>query len=115
MTRERKDFGDWGENLAADFLSQKGYHILGKQLHTRIGEIDILAQDGDDLVVVEVKAKADASRGTPEEMVDWKKQRKLIRLAREVSQKFPKLGIRIDVVAIEGDEIRHHINAVEER
>lgn len=114
MTFARKDLGDWGEDEAAEYLAKKNYQILGQKVRTRIGEIDILAQDGMTLVVVEVKAKADASRGTPEEMVDWKKQRKLVRLAKEVNQKFPKYGIRIDVVAIEGEEIRHHVSAVEE-
>ena len=112
MSYERKALGDEGEDRAAKFLVSKRYKILGRQVRTPIGEIDLLAQDGDDLVVVEVKTKTDDSQGTPEEMVDWKKQRKLIRLARQVHQKFPDFGIRIDVIAIEGDEIRHYVNAV---
>ena len=114
MTRQRKDLGDWGENEAAEYLVNKNYRIIGQKVRTRIGEIDILAQDGMTLVVVMVKAKADASRGTPEEMVDWKKQRKLIRLAKEVNQNFPAFGVRIDVIAIEGREVRHHVSAVED-
>jgi len=114
MSRERKKFGDEGEDIAADYLRNKNYHILGKKVRTRIGEVDILAQEGDTIIIVEVKAKADASRGTPEEMIDWKKKKKLVRLAREVQQRFPKYSLRIDVVAIEGEEIRHHVNAVQE-
>lgn len=115
MTLQRKLFGDQGENEAADFLLNKKYHILGKKVRTKIGEIDILAQDGDDIVIVEVKTKTSDEQGSPEEMVDWKKQRKLIRLAKEVNQRFPSYDIRIDVVAIEGRELRHHINAVQEQ
>jgi len=114
MSLQRKIFGDWGEDEAADFLRKKNYHILGKKVRTRIGEIDILAQENDTIVIVEVKAKADSHRGSPEEMVDWKKQAKLIRLAKEVNQRFPNYDVRIDVIAVEGDEIRHHINAVED-
>ena len=114
MSYQRKALGDWGEDAAAEYLAKKNYKILGRKVRTRVGEIDLLAQEGMTVVVVEVKAKADASRGAPEEMVDWKKQRKLIRLAKEVNQKFPAFGIRIDVVAIEGKEIRHHVNAVED-
>ena len=114
MSYQRKALGDWGEDEAAEYLAKKNYKILGRKVRTRVGEVDLIAQDGMTVVVVEVKAKADASRGAPEEMVDWKKQRKLIRLAKEVNQKFPAFGIRIDVVAIEGKEIRHHVNAVED-
>lgn len=113
MSRALKDFGDWGERQAARFLINKGFDVLGKNVRTRVGEIDILAQDGNTMVIVEVKAKADASHGAPEEMVDWKKQRKLIRLAQQVNQRFPDFIIRIDVVAIEGDEVRYYKNAVE--
>jgi len=114
MSYEGKKFGSEGERRAARFLKRKGYDILGKNVTTKLGEIDILAQDGETIVIVEVKAKADAHRGSPEEMVDWKKQRKLVRLSRQVMQKFPTHGIRIDVVAIEGKELRHHISAVQE-
>ena len=114
MSRELKDFGDWGEDLAAGYLKKLGSKILGAKVRTRIGEVDILAQDGDTIIVVEVKAKADVEKGTPEEMVNWKKQRKLIRLAHQVNQKFPNFKIRIDVVAIEGNDIRYYKNAVQE-
>jgi putative endonuclease len=114
MSYERKRLGNEGEDCAAEILIVKGYKILGRQVRTRIGEIDLLAQDGNDLVVVEVKTKTDSLLGTPEEMVDWKKQRKLIRLSRCVNQRFPNFGIRIDVVAIEGDDVRHYVNAVQD-
>lgn len=106
--------GDWGENKAAVFLYKKGYSILGTNLRTLTGEIDILAQEKDILVVVEVKTKTSSRLGSPEEMVDWKKRAKLVRLAQEVQQKFPDYSVRIDVIAIEGEDIRHYINAVEE-
>ena len=114
MSYERKKLGSRGEKRAANFLRKKNYHILGMNVKTRIGEIDILAQEEDTIIIVEVKTKTDSHQGAPEEMVDWKKQRKLIRLAKEVYQKYPNYDIRIDVVAIEGDEIRHHVNAVED-
>ncbi len=114
MTFERKQFGSEGERRAARFLKSIGYDILGTNVTTKIGEIDILAQDNDTIVIVEVKTKTDSHRGSPEEMVGWKKQRKLISLGRQVLQRFPDHNIRIDVVAIEGKEIRHHINAVED-
>ncbi|MBP6930257.1 YraN family protein [Patescibacteria group bacterium] len=112
MSRDKKDLGDWGEEKAAKYLAAKKYHILGKKVRTVCGEIDILAQEKDTLVVVEVKTKTSAEQGAPEEMVDWKKQKKLVRLAQEVNQRFPQYGIRIDVVAIENQQVRHYPNAV---
>ncbi|HOE74706.1 MAG TPA: YraN family protein [bacterium] len=112
MSRDKKNLGDWGEEKAAKYLAAKKYHILGKKVRTICGEIDILAQEKDTLVVVEVKTKTSVEQGAPEEMVDWKKQKKLVRLAQEVNQKFPQYGIRIDVIAIEEKKIRHYINAV---
>lgn len=114
MTYQRKILGNWGEERAEALLIQKGYQILGHQIHTKIGEIDLLAQDGMTLVVVEVKTKKGRAMGAPEDMIDWKKQRKLIRLAKEVNQRFPTFGIRIDVVAIEGEQARHYVSAVED-
>ena len=90
------------------------YAILGRNVLSQSGEIDILAQDKDTLVLVEVKTKSSNRMGSPEDMVDWKKRQKLIRLAQEVSQQFPGYPVRIDVVAIIDDKVSHIINAVED-
>ncbi len=51
--------GRWAEAVAALYLQLKGYRILARRQRTRVGEIDLVARDGDTLVFVEVKFRAD--------------------------------------------------------
>lgn len=117
MSFQRKQLGTSGEDLATEFLVDKGYKILDRNLRLKVGEIDILAQDKDTIVIVEVKTKRYVNQGRPEEQVDYFKQRKLCLLARAISQQYPDQPIRIDVIAIDETDfepkINHIINAVE--
>lgn len=116
MTFFRKQLGASGEDLAEQFLKKKGYRILGRNIRMKFGEIDILAQKGEDIVLVEVKTKTSLQFGQPYEEVDYFKKKKLWNLARALSQRYPNQNIRIDVVSImmkEDPEIEHLENAVE--
>lgn len=118
MILERKALGKSGEDLAAEFLKTQNYQIIARNSRNKFGEIDIIAKDGDFVVLVEVKTKQYISQGRPEEQVDWFKQRKLRLLARALSKDYPENSIRIDVVAIDltlpEPKINHIVNAVEE-
>jgi len=119
MTIQRKMLGNSGEEIAANYLEKIYYKILDRNLRLKYGEIDIIARDGDYVVIVEVKTKTVIKQGTPEEMVDYFKQKKLRLLARAVSQMYPNNSIRIDVVAVDETDlnktkINHIINAIEE-
>ncbi len=116
MSFERKKLGASGEDLALEFLLKKKYRLIERNLRLHCGEIDILMQDGQTLVIVEVKTKSNLLYGLPQEEVDWHKQYKLRQLARDLSQKFPDRDIRIDVVGIDesSNSVEHFINAVEE-
>lgn len=118
MTFQRKFLGYSGEEIAKNYLVDKNYQIIGRNIVLKIGEIDILAKDGDFLVIVEVKTKTNFTQGRPEEEVDYFKQKKLRLLARALSQKYPNKNMRIDVVAVDMSDvepkINHIINAVEE-
>ncbi|PIP21815.1 MAG: YraN family protein [Candidatus Nealsonbacteria bacterium CG23_combo_of_CG06-09_8_20_14_all_40_13] len=113
----RKKLGQAGENLAKKYLQKKGLKVLASNLRFPFGEIDILAQDGDYLVVVEVKTKSNLDFGAPYEMVNFKKRRKLFNLARALSARFPGQDIRVDVVSIETNntpaKIEHFQNILE--
>lgn len=116
MTFFRKQLGKSGEDLAADFLHKKGLKIIGRNIHFKFGEIDILAQDKENIVLVEVKTKTNEDFGKPYEEVDYFKKKKLSQLARAVLQKYPNKNIRVDVVSIRMDEppeIEYIENAVE--
>ena len=71
-----------GENLACDALSRRGYAIIARRYRTRVGEIDIVAKDGDTLVFVEVKTRTSEDFGIPAEAVTWRKQRRIVTMAR---------------------------------
>lgn len=118
MSYQRKALGKSGEDLAVEYLQNKSYQIISRNFRNRFGEIDIIAQDGDFVVLVEVKTKRYISQGRPEEQVDFFKQRKLRLLARAISKGYPEKNIRIDVVAVDmtlpKPRINHIINAVEE-
>jgi putative endonuclease len=71
-----KTLGCNGEELAAKFLKKKGYRIVARNYKTHIGEIDIIAKEGDTTVFVEVKTRANNSFGYPFESVNKSKRQK---------------------------------------
>ena len=117
MTFARKRIGESGESLAGHFLESRGMKILARNVRMRVGEIDILAEDGKTLVIVEVKTKSNSQTSTAEDKVDKAKQRKLRQLANELAGEYPDRLLRIDVVAINNfnsvPEINYIYNAVE--
>lgn len=98
-----QDIGRAGEALAREYLASIGYEILECNLRLGRGEIDILARDGDALVVVEVKTRCSAAFGRPEEQLTADKLRTLHRLAARVSAANPGAPVRVDVVAVMAD------------
>ena len=115
MSYERKKLGQIGEDLALEFLLNKKYKLIKRNLRLKVGEIDLLMSEKDTLVVVEVKTKSNNRFGLPQEEVDWHKRHKLTLLSQEVLQKYPEAKIRIDVVAVDEStkRIDHIISAVE--
>ena len=84
MPKKNRQFGDWGEKLAENFLRAKGYEILEKNFQKRCGEIDLICRKDDTLHFVEVKTRTEASIrkfGSPEEAVTKTKQQKIIQTA----------------------------------
>lgn len=116
MNDYRKALGTSGEEQALGYLKNKGYVLIGRNIHLFCGEIDLLMQDKKDLVIVEVKTKSSGVFGLASEMITLKKKRKLLQLAKALWQKFPQKNIRIDVITIDNyNEIEHLISAVEEK
>src|SRR5688500_15201915 len=101
MANDRQQLGVTGEELAAQLLLKKGYRILARNLKLKYGEIDIVALDGQTLVVVEVKAKSSSLYGLSAEMVTPTKQLKLRRLAELLAERHNKIEYRIDVVTVD--------------
>jgi putative endonuclease len=102
--------GARGEKLASRFLRSHGYKILYRNFRDRTGgEIDIVCRDGDTLVFVEVKTRADENFGRPVEAVDRQKQWRVSKggLAWLRMLDNPDIVFRFDVVEVllpnEGD------------
>ena len=81
MSKDKIAFGKEGEKLAADFLKRQGYKILRLNYKTKLGEIDIIAQDKDTLCFIEVKTRQSDKFGLPQEAVSWRKQAKVSKTA----------------------------------
>lgn len=116
-----KLLGDKGERAATRFLKRQGLKILANQYRDQKGEIDIIAQDGSQIVFVEVKTRQSTDRGQPYDAVDIHKQRKLTTLALAWLKKHKRLeqSARFDVISIvwpndsKEPQIQHFVNAFE--
>jgi len=96
-----KQIGSRGEDLASEFLKDAGYRIIARNYKTPIGELDIIAKDGETLVFVEVKARSSNAFGYPFEAVDSRKRHKLKNLALLYLKNQKKnCAVRFDVISI---------------
>lgn len=102
-TTARARLGAAGERLAAQALEARGYRILASNWHCPYGELDLIAEDGAELVFVEVKTRRGAASGAPEEAITSAKQRRLraaaqTYLAGRADEQHP---YRFDIVAVD--------------
>lgn len=95
--------GRQGENVAADYLCRHGYEICARNFRVPVGEIDIIARQGEVLAFVEVKTRHGNRYGTPAQAVNFYKQKKIIQIAHWfLRQKHleDKCFCRFDVVEV---------------
>jgi putative endonuclease len=102
MGNAKQVFGKYGEWLAAEFLVDSGMRLIARNWRCALGEIDIIAQDGDVTVFCEVKTRSGTTYGTPAEAVVRAKQLRLRKLAAEWMKTSHRHidGVRFDVVAV---------------
>lgn len=72
-----QDIGNRGEKLVADYIRKKGYIISARNYRTKYGEIDVIAENNDEILFIEVKTRSDGALARPYEYVNSAKQRKL--------------------------------------
>lgn len=103
MRRGTRRLGQLGEQLAAQHLEEQGYVICERNYRCSVGEIDIVALDGEYLAFVEVRSRKSKRFGSPEESITDAKKQKLIEVAQTYLQERESLPLdwRIDVVSIE--------------
>ena len=101
--------GNQGEELACQYLRQKGYCIIARNYRKTCGEIDIIATYKNTLVFVEVKKRASNAFGGPMAAVTLSKQRKIVLTAQHfIKENAPKFdNIRFDVVCLLPEKTEH--------
>lgn len=110
----RRKEGSFYERRAGDYLTGQGLTLVEFNFSCRLGEIDLVAREGPCLVFVEVKYRRSRRFGLPEEAVGPSKMRTIRKVAdyycltHGICQMTP---VRFDLVAIEGEEIRHYRGA----
>ena len=98
----KQEIGKLGEDIAVNFLKQKGYKILDRNFECRQGELDIIALDKKEIVFIEVKTRTSNKYGTPSEAVNKIKQKHILQsikyylYIRNLSDEF----VRIDVIEV---------------
>ena len=113
----RKQRGDAAERRATQLLIDAGYRIVDLNFRCRVGELDIVARDGDALVFVEVRYRSGDEYGSAVDAIGGRKQHRVVRVARYYlaaiesganrsgADQPPFTACRFDVVAITGDEL----------
>lgn len=115
---DRQEMGRRGEDAAAAYLERRGMAVVDRNWRCTSGEADIIALDGHDLVVVEVKTRSTDAKGTAEAAVTPAKQRRITRIAQAYLSfsGLERTGVRFDVITVrvlspDRALLRHHMNA----
>lgn len=99
----RQRVGQRAEDIAAAFLRSKGLEVLERNFRCRLGELDVVARQGEVLVIAEVRTRASALYGGAASSVDFRKQQRLVRAAAQLLQQrkdLAHLRVRFDVVSV---------------
>jgi putative endonuclease len=110
MSGSKIALGKWGEELAAEYLGERGYTILGRNIRTPYGELDLVVSQttpsGNATIFVEVKTRTSTNFGFPEAAVTPQKKQHLIAAAQFYISEHPEIqgDWRIDVIAIQKTE-----------
>ena len=110
---EHNDLGNLGESIARKHLQRKGYKLLEANWRFGKDEIDIIAVDKNQLVIVEVKTRSNRELGEPEEAVNKKKQKFLVRAADVyITENNIEMDCRFDIIAIIYQNSKAEINHI---
>ncbi|MCF6349836.1 MAG: YraN family protein [Flavobacteriaceae bacterium] len=109
------DLGITGENLAIDYLLKKGYKIIEKNYRFQKAEVDIIIQKENVLVCIEVKTRSSDYFGDPQDFIDDKKIKLLVKVMNYyVVSKNLDVEVRFDIIAIIKNNIKTEIEHIED-
>lgn len=100
--KQKQPFGQYGEQLACDYLTSQGYAIITTNWHCSLGEIDIVAQKGTMTVFVEVRSRHSETTEEAFASINKRKQIKMVAAAQEYidSHELDQQAWRIDAIGI---------------
>ncbi len=108
------DLGHQGEEVAASYLQKKGYKIVASNWRFGKEEIDIIARNDDELVIVEVKTRTGRNYQMPWEAVNKRKQRFLINAAEAYIMRYNiDMETRFDVISIVAENGKFEVEHIE--
>ncbi|MFM1896716.1 MAG: hypothetical protein RLZZ385_1790 [Pseudomonadota bacterium] len=111
LPRDKRAFGATQELLALGYLQREGLRLVERNYQCRLGEIDLILQDGDQLVFLEVRFRKNHDHGSALETVDHRKQRKLLLCAQHYLMRRrvdARVNCRFDVLGITCDSQGQH-------
>ena len=104
LVNARQEAGRRGEDAAADYLKAKGYQIIDRNVRFKLGELDLVALEGETLVFVEVKSGRRSGIFSPADHLDGRKRRKLLQLGRAyLARQREERRARFDLVTVVDD------------
>jgi putative endonuclease len=110
---KKEELGPWGENEALCFLQRKGFQLMDRNIRFKKWEIDLVLLDGEELVIVEVKARCTALIGEPWRAVTRSKQRQIIKVAdRYVQENQIDRNVRFDIISIVHNQFQTSIEHI---
>jgi putative endonuclease len=114
VTKERLDLGAFGEELAFKKIKRLGYKKIIRNYRCPLGEVDLIARDGDTLVFMEIKTRKGKSVGYAKEAVDARKRRQLskVALAYMKANDCCEAKARFDVMAINLKGSQAHVELI---
>ena len=100
---EHIQMGIWGEEVAADYLRNKGYTILERNWHSKHRDIDIIAHNSESIVFVEVKTRRNTNYGSPDMAVNYKKQKNLLyAINHYIKYRHIDIPVQFDIITVVG-------------
>lgn len=118
MPSPTQQLGTAAEDLAAAHLERSGLTIVARNLRCRCGELDLIARQGDVLVIAEVRQRRGAQFGGAAASIGWIKRRRILCATQFFLRRYPewrRLRLRFDALLLDGGDriewLRHAFEA----
>lgn len=113
---QHNDLGNWGEDVAEEYMRANGWYIRNRDWHFKGFDIDLVCIDEEDttLIFVEVKTRSSKKYSRPSEAVDHQKRKNIITAAEVYRRQYHKENriIRYDIISVTGTPLEYSIEHI---